>query len=63
MENCYTVRMKSSEELTQLSEGTGHFFETLSVGSVSGTYHSKIYAFLIKIRFQTEKCINMPIPA
>ena len=42
MENCYTVRMKSSEELTQFFEGTGH----LSVGSMPGTYHSKIYAFL-----------------
>ena len=55
--------MKSSEELTQLSEGTGHFFETLSVGSVPGTYQSKIYAFFIKIRFQTEKCIYLAVPA
>ena len=26
---------------------TGHFFETLSIGSVPGTDHSQIYAFLM----------------
>ena len=26
-------------------KGTGHFFETLSVGSVPGTDHSQIYAY------------------
>ena len=36
----------------------GHFFETLSVG----TDHSWIY-FLIKIRFQAEKRIYIPVPA
>ena len=37
-------------------KGTGHFFETLSVGSVPD-------AFLMKNRFHAEKCIYMPVPA
>ena len=32
-------------------KGTGHFLETLSVGSVPGTDHSQIKAFLINNRF------------
>ena len=36
-------------------KGTGHYFETLSVGSVPGTDHSQIYAFLINNRFQAKK--------
>ena len=44
-------------------KGIGHFFETFSVGSVNGTDHPKIYTFSSKIRFQTAKCINMPVSA
>ena len=35
-------------------KGIGHFFETLSVGSVPGTDYSQIYAFLMNTRFQAE---------
>ena len=44
-------------------KGTGHFFETLSVGSVPSTDHFWIYAFLINNRFQAKKRIYMPVPA
>ena len=55
--------MKALRPKDQSVKGTGHFFETLSVGSVPGTDHSQIYAFLINNRFQAEKCIYMPVPA
>ena len=40
-------------------KGRGPFF----VGSVPGTDHSYIYAFLINNDFQAEKCIYIPVPA
>ena len=56
-----TVNAKQALHL--FFKGTGYFFETLSVGSVPGTDHSWIYAFLINNRFQAEKRIYMPVPA
>ena len=35
------------------------FFETLSVGSVHGTDHYAIYAYLIRICYEAQKCINI----
>ena len=51
-----------NQHTTQL-KGQVTFLKTLSVGSVPGTDHSQIYAFLINNHFQAEKCIYMPVPA
>ena len=52
----------SGQENGKLFKGQVTFLK-LSVGSVPGTDHSQIYAFLINNRFQAEKRIYMSVPA